>query len=328
MRESSSTTGSQVVTDTYLSPGNDVAAVQTHTSSPPPYRRALVGADGTGSIHDVGASASELSTLWSWPAPNIPAALMDQAGTVFEARGGLGVVATRRDGSTVSYALPSAAAGVSSLNGGPVKGAPQTGGSVVSTFAPGPNGEVFGFVSNGVNSQIVGLNSRRQATLTPYGVILDAVTAASGQLEVLAYDPRLTTNDIVLLSIDPTALTVVQTLDTGVNARSGGAYLHTHALVATGSAVFLYLVLQSTPPSSVQETAHLLKVLPGSASASPIPVSNSAGLDITAGSDGRIYLYGGPGRNAVTEIDPVSGSTGVNPTLSSPDGSFVRALFI
>jgi hypothetical protein len=328
MRESSSVTSTQIATDTFIAPGNEVSAIQTHSYLPVPYRRALLGADGTGNIHDVGASAKELSAKWSWTASAIGPALIDQAGTVFEARGGVRVLATHRDGSVAVFDLPSAAEGTPTLDGKPIKGNQQGGGSAVSGLAPGANGEVFAFVSNGINSLVVGLNSKRQASLGPYGVILDAATGADGQLEALAYDPRLSTNDIVLLGIDPSSQEIRQTIDTGVNPRSGGAYLHTHALVVTSSAMFIYIVLQSTPPAAVQESSLLLEVGHGSASATSFPISNSAGLGITAGSDGRIYLFGGPALNGVSVLDPTSGSVGPAAYLSSPEGSFVRAVFV
>jgi len=323
LRESSQLANSPTP-DVMLGPGNDVSPLQTHSYAQPPYRRALIGVDGTGTIHDVGASAAELTTSWSWSESAVGPALMDQAGSIFEARGGLQIVATHRDGSSVTYHLPSAADGEPTIDGKPIK-APR-GGSAVRAFAPGSNGQVFAFVSNGVNSLVVELNTNRQGSLPGFGVILDSATSADGQLEALAYDPRSTTNHIVLLGLDPTSLTVVQTVDTGINPRSPDAHLHTHLIVATRSGLFVYIVLQSLPPT-VQDTSRLFEIPTGATFAKTIPVTGSTGLTISEGSDGHLYLYDGPARNQVFVIDPSSGLTTPNAILATPPGSFVRAVF-
>jgi len=250
---------------------------------------------------------------------------MDGLGTIFEARGGLSVVATHTDGSLVTYDAPPAAAGEPTLDGGPLK--TYVGGSSVRALAPGTNGEVFAFVSNGVNSLVVGLISRREGALLKYGVILDAATADTGQLEALAYDPSLSTNDIQLVTVDPVSLHVTQTIDTGVNPRVQDAHLQTHSLVITKAAVFVYIVTQSMPPAATQ-TSRLIKVPIGSPSGSLIPTGVTAGLEATAGADGRIYLYDGPARNQVFVVDSTTGSMAVDPDLTAPNGTFVRAVFV
>ena len=109
--------------------------------------------------------------------------------------------------------------------------------------------------------------------------------------------------------------------------RVEDSHLQTHSVVVTKSAIFVYIVLQSMPPAPA-ETSNLIELPNGSTGARTIPIGDSAGLDITAGSDGRIYLYDGPARNQVFLLDPTTGSMASVQYLTAPVGSFVRAVFV
>src|SRR5881392_2721011 len=90
MREQAAA-GSTLSADLLLGKGTDVEAIGTHAPSSPQYRRVLLGMDGNDTVHDVGGTASELGTTWSWSQHNVGPALIDPQGTVYESRGGLAV---------------------------------------------------------------------------------------------------------------------------------------------------------------------------------------------------------------------------------------------
>jgi hypothetical protein len=327
LREVAVGTGQAAGPDVLLGHGNGVWAVGTGSSKPPSSRRVLLQ-DSSARVYNLVATLSQSGAAWSWSRPGPPVAVIDALGNVYEGGDG-NVVARRPDGSLQSYQLPALPSGTSTVDGKPIKVVGNSGTSHVAALVAG-TGQVFALIDNSTSAMVVELTSMHAATLSTYGFIQGAALGPDGKLYIVAYDPTRSVNDYQLIAVDAVSLAISATIDTGINPYSANVYDLTVA--ATQSALYLYVAqahnYSQTPPSPFVARSRLFELASGANSLRTVVLPDNLGLSLAVGSDGRLYIYGGPGMNVVTSYDPPTGVAAPMPELSTPPGSYVRAVFV
>jgi hypothetical protein len=253
---------------------------------------------------------------------------MDASGNVYEGEDGK-VIARRTDGSLQSYQLPTLPPGTNTVDGKPIKTVGNSGTSHVAALVAGSR-QIFALIDNSTSAMVVELTSMRAAALSTFGFIQGAALGADGRLYVVGYDPTRSANNYALIAVDVVSLTISATIDTGINPYSGNVYDLTVA--ATQSALYLYVAqaahYSQTPPSPFIARSRLFELVNGTNALRSVSLPDNLGLSLTVGSDGRLYIYAGPGMNVVTSYDPATELAAPVSQLNTPPGSYVRALFV
>jgi hypothetical protein len=222
-------------------------------------------------------------------------------------------------------------------------------GRVVHTYAapqipftppPGYRGQIVGQTSGGTIQSLVLDKGRLYAfQLDAYAVAVDdlsngtdhllgggygelggGVLAANGDLYVMAWSSEHLSS-FTLLRIDPSNLSVISKLHTGVRATS---VRHVDMQALPGGGLLAFVTQQRQSESNIPVDAYLWKLANSGLERRDMPAN--IGLDMRAFANG-VYIFGGPGRNIVARLSLSNlALTRDVPELSTPVGTWIFAL--
>ncbi len=172
------------------------------------------------------------------------------------------------------------------------------------------HGHVFVYVASPTNGAVVDLQDGRRLDLVDAGHALAMVAGSDGKLYVATVD-ACASSTVIVRRIDP--LTMREEAATDTRRAQTGSRM---GLVASAAGIYLHVVGAS---------AELLRIEgPG---VSAIALAPDSGEFSAAAPDGTIYLFGGRARNAVTRIDPTTGTLVAVDAARGPAGPLIGALF-
>lgn len=172
------------------------------------------------------------------------------------------------------------------------------------------NGHVFVYVASPTNGAVVDLQDGRRLDLVDAGHALAMAAGSDGKLYVATVD-ACASSTVIVRRIDPLRMreeAATDTRRTPTGSRMG--------LVASAAGIYLHVV---------GAAAELLRIEGPRVSA--IALAPDSGEFSAAAPDGTIYLFGGRARNAVTRIDPTTGTLVAVDAARGPAGSLIGALF-
>ena len=221
------------------------------------------------------------------------------------------------DGNVLrSFEAPRATPGVPVVPRG-YKGALLRDASAVMGFVFDAIGS-FVIVDGIANSALVDLDTGRRAELAGM-VALDAASR-DGHAVVLGRDTSTTDLRYSVAEIDLATLDVVG--NASFTTGSLGPVHHARALLTPRGDVYAYLA--QSPTAATLPMSSLLVAFDTTLAPRRIALPNDLGLDATVGGDGALYLFGGPARNVVARVDPLTAD--IARYALAPDGAYVRAL--
>ncbi len=192
-----------------------------------------------------------------------------------------------------------------------------TGPGTVSALVPSAGAGVLAFRSTGRAAAVTDLGSGRTVPLTGYGSLGAAARTSTGQVVVLAWRALDLAFAVRALVLDGRTLAVLAELDTGLAATGR---LRDQVLVGSDhDAVICVAHGGDTGPVLLS-----LWYLDGSALLVGAALPADSGLEVAVSNPGHLYVYGGPARNTVGELDLASGTLARDlPELRAPTGSYV-----
>jgi hypothetical protein len=188
---------------------------------------------------------------------------------------------------------------------------------VVTALVPTAAGHVLAFTSTGLAAAVTDLMTGRTVALRGFGTLGSAGRTSTGQLVVLAWRGNDETYAMRVVMLDMTDLAVVATLSTGLAPTS---YLRDRLLIGSGHDAVVSIA-RGDETAGVSLT--LFTVDANRLAAGP-KLPTNIGLEVAPQTTGRLYVYGGPAKNTVSELDLVTGAlTRDVPELRAPTGSYV-----
>jgi hypothetical protein len=177
----------------------------------------------------------------------------------------------------------------------------------------------FVIVQSPANSAVVDLDRTERADLL--GLMVLDVTTTAGRAYLLGRDTTVIDGGYNLVELDLATLATVRTARFAVT-QPAGALDHMRVLVTPRRDVYAYVAVQVND-GKVPIRSELV-AFDSAFAPSRIALPNDLGLDATVGADGALYLFGGPARNVVTRVDPLTRD--LTRYAVAPDGTFVRTL--
>jgi hypothetical protein len=304
--------GSDGSTDTKLGEGTDAIAIPAVAPTASAHAQWYVSASSQVVIQQPSAAATSLSD------PAVPLTSLEASGFLY-VQAGDAVTAIESGSVKANYPLPTLAPDPSAGALRPYfKGVYSgIGTGHVAALIPMDSGHVLAFTFTGRAAAVTDLMDGRTAPLAGFSRLGSAVRTVDGTILILAWNAQDESQDIRVVELDGTSLTVRSAIDSGVPAAGR---LRDIALPGLGhDGVFAIAAGDET--SGVRLT--LFAVDGPQLTTLPSPPVNS-GLTIAADEGSIVYVYGGIAANKVGAFDLAAGKFVADLTdLRSPGGSFV-----
>lgn len=304
--------------DTLLSPGTGSLFVGASGPGAVPHLQWYVTSQGTLDIAgaDSGSDADVSETSAA------PLTSLDVNGVHYAQSDGQ-IVATSSGRGRATYALPNLTPDktVGGLPRGYKAVYSAQGPGVVSALVPTRAGHVLAFSSTGLASAVTDLTTGVSVPLPGYGTLGNALLTASGQIVVLGWRGFDSAFPIHVLTLDGSSYGVVADVSTGLTDAN---YLRDQ-VIADGPDAAVVSIAEGDDATGV--TLTILVVDKGRVVGRPTLPLN-AGLQIAPASDGSIYVFNGPARNTVGELDVSTGAFHADlASLRVPSGSYVVGVY-
>jgi hypothetical protein len=187
----------------------------------------------------------------------------------------------------------------------------------VSALVPASSGDILAFTFTGRAAAVTDLITNRTTPLAGYSRLGAAARTETGDIAVVAWKAQEESAHIKLITLDGTDFTVASVLDTGLAATN-----HLRDVVLPGLGHDAVVAIAHGD----ETTGVDLKVwtVDGQTLTAEPALPNNIGLTIAPADATSIYVYGGPARNTVGQLDLSSGTFGRDvPALRTPVGSYI-----
>ena len=305
--------------------GTGVTALQVESNGPTVASRSRVLIQRSSGAVSLADLAHETQRVLLGSYPGLPMVAEDRQQRLLQTE--MNAIATTDDsgGRSVVARIPVPRAGPVYVDGIPRKGVLRPSATRVAGLISAEAGRLA-FVDNSVNSAMVNLDSGARLELAHVGFINDVLLTPSGRVYAIGRDTSRQAAAFMLLELDPVALAVVRTLPTPI-AVAGGAIDDIHLVLSADGRLFVY-----ASRGDSQTAAHhslLYEVHAATGAFAPITLPDDLGSRITAGPDGALYIFSGPGRNRVARVNPHNSSVEADVEhLRAPRGTYILALFV
>jgi hypothetical protein len=181
------------------------------------------------------------------------------------------------------------------------------------------SGDLLALQYTGFAASVDNLTTGKVQSLTGFGALHGGTIGPDGDLYTTAWRPNDPSTAMNVLQIDPTTLKVLNTWSTGLSPRST---LNIEVRASATDNVLIYVVQGG---QSVPIVSHLWSASDGGLiQFSALPANVGLYLSVIGGD---AYLYGGPARNSVSQLDISSATLTESVSgLSTPDGTFILAI--
>lgn len=275
--------------------------------------------DGTTTTIDIDKHATTPPTVET----TLPTAAIDGTGSVFLASRGKIAQFNSAGAQEASFPLRPPAVGQRTVDGNPTKSVVDPNTARVGFVGRAVDGHVYATVDNSVNAAIVDLTANRRLDLAKIGYIEGGVSVG-GALYLVLWDPSKTANHFSVARVETSTLRVTSEADLSINPSVGR--VDSVEVVAPNDTSIIVYTSQAT--ASGAHHSVVSRVDPTSLASTDVSVPDSAGLHVTVGLDGNLYLFGGVARGAVTRVDMTSWqSSPVTFADPVPAAAYVVAVF-
>lgn len=265
-----------------------------------------------------GASVVSFGQKSSGPTA-VPISSLYANGILYFQQGDL-VVASRGGGIVATYPLPTLVPDPSAgLLPAGYKGVALSGPAVgmVSALVPLQSGDILAFSFTGQAAAVTDLMTGQTVSLGGYSRLGAAARTSGGNLVVLAWKAQDEFAAVQVLLINSTSLAVTDALDTGVAATN---LLQDVILPGLGQDA----VIAVSRGDQANGVTLGLWELNGTQLASGPTLPINSGLTIAPAGPSAAYVYGGPAKNAVGQLDLATGAfTPDVPALRAPTDAYV-----
>lgn len=260
----------------------------------------------------------------TWTSLGIPASDSSFPLTALEASGvryiqvGNSVVASKTGTIVATYPLPVLKADDTAGTLPPgYKGVSEgTGVGNVSALVPASSGDILAFTFTGLAAAVTDLTTSQTTLLLGYSRLGAAARTAAGNIEVIAWKAQQENADIKVITLTGPNLAVGSTIDTGLAATN---HLRDTVLPGLGHDAVIAIAHGDETLVDLQIWA-----IDGSTLTAEPALPPNSGLTIAPADAGSVYVYGGPARNSVSQLDMSTGAlTRDLQSLRTQTGSFV-----
>ncbi|MHB8505081.1 MAG: hypothetical protein ACYDEN_05085 [Acidimicrobiales bacterium] len=162
------------------------------------------------------------------------------------------------------------------------------------------------------------LTTGQEASLSGYSALGGGVLGSDGDLYVVAWNAADQTSPMEVVQFDPSTMSVVHTMSTGL---SPGPTDNVQT-VADGTSGILVYITQGGPSTPME--SHLWTAAHGQLTqVRSLPAGVGLYMSIFRST---AYLYGGPARSDVSEVDLTTDSLSSDVAMATPAGSYVLAV--